>query len=117
MNNIVILIILCEYFKKKNEYYILFDDYLLGKKIRLLYRLYNQIYGFVVMEQNIDIRNNYNIYIDEDTGYCIAELKGTEYISLSQRLNQHKIAYKKLKAQHKKLKFLENGIVSLFSYV
>ena len=71
-----------------------FDDYVLKKKIKLLYFLYTRIYSFTLCQDY-----DYDLLMYEkdgiDDGY--AELAGTQNMSIDERIKIHSIIYKQLK--------------------
>lgn len=83
------------------------SDHLLGRKLRLLYSLQEQLYGLVlVANENGD--NKWVLFSDE----CMAELKKTALLPIDLRLALHAREYKILKKRYN-YKFLKNGTISL----
>lgn len=89
-----------------------FDDYILGKKIRLLHLLCTRLYSFAEFS-NTTKSGNYRITFDSEFKVFMLEVKGTELMSFDNRLKIHSALYKKLKP-NKNVKLGSNGQVLLF---
>lgn len=71
-----------------------FEDYLLSKRIRLLYYLYERIYSFVKYNN----QTNLNLVMyepDDDNG--LAEIDGTQNLNIKTKIHLHSIVYRQLK--------------------
>ena len=96
------------------------SDYLLGKKYRLLYNLYHEIYCLLCLlpaqmrSVNADGSYMWSIYYDIEGAF--AELTSSKNKSLAERLSLHKEAYRNLKRLlgTSSLKFNKDGLVRLF---
>lgn len=95
-------------------------DYFLGKKYKLLYNLYHEIYCLLCLSPvQLEMFNNdgnpfWTLYIEEEGVF--AEISSSKLKSLDERLSLHKQAYRRLKAllNTKSLKFNKDGLTRLF---
>ena len=92
------------------------DEHLLMRKYRLLYQLYEQLYG-LILTQDVD-KSLWDLYEYDSDGEqgCVAELKNTAFLPIDVRLQLHKYQYRKLKAQSN-LKFTADGQISLLGFI
>lgn len=81
-------------------------------RYRLLYKLYESLYGLVILDK--ENRHRWIICEDEEEGAYTAELKGTQLFDLDTRLELHAKAYKELKEKYKEYKVGKNGRCLLF---
>ena len=90
-----------------------FDDYILGKKLRLLHLLCTQLYSFAEFS-NATSNRIYRITFDSEFKVFMLEVRGTELMSINNRLKIHSKLYKKLKPR-RIVKLGANGQVLLFN--
>ena len=96
------------------------SDYLLGKKYRLLYNLYHEIYCLLCLlpaqVRSVDANGTYTWSLYRDREGVLAELTSSKDKSLAERLSLHKEAYRNLKRLlgTSSLKFNKDGLVRLF---
>ena len=91
-----------------------FDDYILGKKIRLLHHLNCRLYS-LAQYFHIAQKSKYTINLDSESDCFMLEIKGTEFMSIDKRLKLHSLLYKQLKPKVKhNVKLGTNGQILLF---
>lgn len=91
-----------------------FDDYILGKKIRLLHHLNCKLYS-LAQYFHIAQKSRYTINLDSESDCFMLEIKGTELLSIDQRLRLHSLLYKRLKPKvSRRVKLGLNGQTLLF---
>lgn len=73
-----------------------FADYILGKKLRLLHLLCERLYSFAEYSRKLDPKI-WNIHLQDDEDNCTAEIRGSEMLSIDERLRIHTLCYKALK--------------------
>lgn len=88
------------------------DDYILGKKIRLLHYLHFKLYSFA-QYFNVAQKSKYTINLDSESDCFMLEIKGSELLSIDERLKMHTMLYKQLKPKDD-IKLGMNGQVVLF---
>lgn len=90
-----------------------FDDYILGKKLRLLHLLCTQLYSFAEFS-NVAKDKMYRVTFDSEYKVFMLEVRGTELMSVNHRLKIHSALYKKLKPR-KPVKLGTNGQTLFFN--
>lgn len=75
-----------------------FNDYILGKKLRLLHHLHSKLYSYA-QYLGVAKKNKYTINLDDESDCWMLEIKGTELMSIDARLRMHSVLYKKLKSK------------------
>lgn len=73
-----------------------FKDYVLGKKLRLLHYLYEMLYSFGEYSHTLD-NDVWHVCQQDEFGNSTAEIRGTEMLSVDQRIRVHSHYYKKMK--------------------
>lgn len=79
-----------------------FKDYILSKKFRLLHYLCERLYSFAEYS-NVAQNSEYRVTLDDVTDCFMLEVRGSEMLSVDERLKIHSKLYKRLKPCNVKL--------------
>lgn len=71
-----------------------FDNYILKKKLRLLYYLYERLYSYVIYNNSYD---KFVVYDKDENGDGLAEVIGTQNLSIDEKIRIHTDQYRELK--------------------
>ena len=74
--------------------YSMIDDYVNGKKLRLLYYIQEMLYSYIRFRTDVDHHEWRFFEGDGIEVFGMAELKGTELLSVNKRLQMHKYYYR-----------------------
>lgn len=86
--------------------------YSIDYKYFILHKLYEKLYGFVVLDKKN--KKKWIVYEDIEEGAYTVELKNTKNLDIDLKILLHYIAYKRLQKEFSDIKIMNNGRVSLF---
>ena len=82
-------------------------------KYRILYGLYERIYGFALLDQK-ENKDKWIFWEDGEEGNYIAELKQTVFLTIDEKIDLHLQEYKSLKKKYSMYNIDLNGRIPLW---